>query len=182
MLINQLAAKYARALFETAVEDGRLKEYQSLLGEIVSIINSQDDLKDFISHPLIKAEAKREVLQKILPDYAKEGAVYNFLMLLLDKRRESLLQGIYSQYEVLANEAQNIVSAEVTLAYDISERQEKLLSDKLSASTGKTVVITKKIDKSILGGVIVKMGDKCIDGSVMRQMQAMQSALMSAKS
>lgn len=180
MLINQLAGKYARAMFETAVEENKLDEYKAVLCEISELIYSQADLREFINHPRIKAEAKKEVLKKILPPAAKEGIVHNFLMLLLDKRREILLQVICNQYVQLANEAQNIINAEVTVAFDLSAQQEQNLVAKLSKTTGKNVVITKKIDKSILGGVIVKMGDKCIDGSVKRQIQTMQAQLLNA--
>lgn len=180
MLSNQLAGKYARALFETAFEEKKLDKYKAALCEVTELIYSQTDLCDFMMHPLIKAEAKKEVLQKILPETAKKGSVHNFLMLLLDKRRESLLQAICSQYIQLANEAQDIITAEVTVAFDLSAQQERNLVAKLSKTTGKNVVITKKIDKSILGGVIVKMGDKCIDGSVKRQLQTMQARLLNA--
>ncbi len=178
MLTRQLASKYARAFFETATEEKKLTEYGKQLLDVTKFLYSQDDLKDFLQNPLLQVKAKKEVLQKILPKKFRSGHVHNFLFLLLDKRRESLLPEICRQYMDLVRKAQNVVQAEVTVAYELGSAQEKNLAAKLSQKTGKTVVITKKIDKSILGGVIVKMGDKCIDGSVRRQMQSLKAQLL----
>ena len=177
MLTNQLATKYARALYEVAVEENKLNEFGAELKSVTDTVYSQADLADFINHPRINAEAKKKVLGDIMPEQLS-GSVHNFIMLLLDKRRESLLKEISKEFTAMSNAKQDIVEAEVTVAYPLSSEQEAKLVDKLSKSTGKTVKIQTKIDKSIVGGVVVKMGDKLIDGSVTSKIKSLGKQLM----
>ena len=177
MLTNQLAIRYAKAIYEIAVENSVLKEIGAQLDSVQETIASQEDLADFMYHPHIKPEAKKEVLEKIFKGQLADE-VYKFLMLLVDKRREGLLKQIAAEYEVLANVEQNILEADVVVARPLSQEQEARLVKKLSDTTGKRVVIKTKIDASILGGVIVKIGDKLIDGSVIRQMQVLKRNLL----
>ncbi|WP_110954212.1 F0F1 ATP synthase subunit delta [Anaerosinus massiliensis] len=177
MLTTQLAMKYARALYEVALEENQLKEFGQQLADATDVVYGQADLTDFINHPRIKPEAKKEVVAKLFEGKLAK-VVYNFFMLLIDKRRESLLKQILHAYTALANAAQNIVEAEVTVARKLSVEQESQLTKKLSETTGKTVVIKTKIDQSILGGVVVKIGDKLIDGSVVRRMQVLKAQLL----
>lgn len=177
MLTNQLAIRYARAIYEIAKETAALKEFGAQINLIKETIAGQEDLADFMYHPHIKPEAKKEVLEKIFKGQLADE-VYKFLMLLVDKRREGLLKQIAAEYEVLANIEQNVLEAEVVVARPLSKEQEAKLIKKLSDTTKKTVVIQTKIDASILGGVIVKIGDKLIDGSVLRQMQVLKRNLL----
>lgn len=177
MLTTQLAQKYARAIYEVALEEKQLTQFGEQLVEVTDTVYSQADLTDFINHPRIKPEAKKEVIAKLFEGRLTK-IVYNFLLLLVDKRRESLLKEILNEYTALANAAQDIVEAEVTVACALSAEQEAQLVKKLSVTTGKTVVIKTKIDKSILGGVVVKIGDKLIDGSVTRRMQVLKAQLL----
>ena len=100
------------------------------------------------------------------------------MSLLFDKKREMLLPQIVGEFEVLANEAQNIIKAQVIVATAINVEQRTALINKLSMATGKTVVAEYKIDTGILGGVIVKIGDKLIDGSIVRQIAALKAQLL----
>lgn len=177
MLNIRLAQKYARAIFEVAAEEGQLREFGAQLAEVNKVITSQPDLQAFISNPQVQTEAKKEVIDKLFKEDLT-GFVYNFIMLLIDKRRETLLKEIVAAYQKMANQAQNIVEAKVTVASALTKAQEARLIQKLQETTGKTVVVDTTVDKGILGGVIVRIGDKLIDGSVMRQMQALKAQLM----
>ena len=140
-------------------------------------ISSQQDLSDFIYHPHVKLEAKKEIFTKIFR--AEIGDLTNkFMSLLFDKKREMLLPQIVGEFEVLANEAQNIIKAQVIVATALNVEQRTALINKLSMATGKTVVAEYKIDTGILGGVIVKIGDKLIDGSVIRQLETLKTQLL----
>ena len=177
MLSNELANKYAKAVFELALEEEKLQEVENDLKFIVQTISLQQDLSDFIYHPHVKLEAKKEIFTKIFR--AEIGDLTNkFMSLLFDKKREMLLPQIVSEYEILANEAQNIVKAEIIVAGELSAEQRTALINKLSNVTGKKVVVEFKIETGILGGVIVKIGDKLIDGSVVRQLEALKTQLL----
>ena len=97
---------------------------------------------------------------------------------MVDKRRETALTGIIRQYVALANKARNIVEAEVTTAIALTTAEQEMLGAKLSKVTGRTVILKPTVDQAIIGGVIVKIGDKLIDGSIVRQLKALEQALI----
>lgn len=176
MLSNQLAAKYAQALCEVASEKSLLSEAEQQLTLVVELAEQNSDLKTLLYHPLVPVAAKKETLLGLFGSELNE-TVKNFLFLLIDKHREAALPAILHEYVLQANEKRNIVVAEVTTALQLSAAQEQALADKLSTVTGKTVKINQHVDTSIMGGVIVKVGDKLIDGSVARQLCMLQAAL-----
>ena len=104
--------------------------------------------------------------------------VFHFLMLLIDKKREALLEEIAREYEVFSNQARGIVIADVTTARIMSEVQSAGLKSKLEKVTGKTIRLRPHVNAAIIGGAIVRMGDKRIDGSVAGRMQALQAELL----
>lgn len=177
MLINQLAAKYAQAIYELAAQKDMLDAVEKQLLLVENTIASYNDLAILLYHPQVLPQVKKETIRKIFGQDITDF-VLNFLLLLLDKRRESALPAIIQEYVKLANQARNIVKAEVTTALPLAENQHSALVNKLSMVTGKKVVLTTQLDPSIIGGMIIKMGDKLIDGSVVRQLATLKNALL----
>lgn len=177
MLTNQLASTYAQAIYELADSKGMLDQVEEQLLLVDRTISSHEDLHNLMYHPQVPAQAKKETLVQIfgadLTDYVR-----NFLMLLVDKRRETALPAITREYVRLANEKRNIAEAEVITAVPLTEEQQKALQAKLSAVTCKNIVLKPQIDQSIIGGVVVKIGGKLIDGSVTGRVQALRTALL----
>lgn len=179
MLIDQLAIKYAQALYEVASERGILEQAEEQLALVGSTLSDHEDLAKLIYHPRVLPKAKKEVITRVFGQDLAE-AVHNFLLLLVDKRRENILPSIIKEFKNLTNEAHNIIEAEVTTALPLSDEQQIALAKKLGQVTGKNVILKTKIDVTILGGVVVKIGDKLIDGSVARQLKMLQTTLMNA--
>lgn len=177
MLTNQLAVKYAQAIYELAGEKDMLNGVEQEMRLVESTITSYDDLSTLIYHPQVLAQAKKETIRKVFGQDISD-VVLKFLLLLVDKRRESILPGIISEYVKMANNAQGIIEAEVTTALPLVASQQTALADKLSLVTGKKVVLKTQIDQGIIGGIIVKIGDKLIDGSVVRQLATLKKALL----
>ncbi len=177
MLANQLAVKYAQALYELTAEKDMLDITEQELRLVESTIASYDDLSTLIYHPQVLAQAKKETIHKVFGQDVHE-IVLNFLLLLVDKRREGILPTIIYEYVNLANQARNIVEAEVTTALPLDEDQHTALVNKLSLVTGKKIVLKIQINKRIIGGIIVKIGDKLIDGSVACQLATLKKALL----
>lgn len=177
MLNLQLAKKYAVAMFELAQEENKLVEYGEQLAEIGMLFKTQPALKAFMGNPQIQPAAKKELLNKVFGSDI-EKSVHNFILLLIDKRRIALIEEIVGEYEALSNEVRNIVVAHVTTAVPMEQAQEKALTAKLEDITGKHIQLKTHIDKSIIGGVVVKMGDKLIDGSVTSKIQSLGKQLM----
>ncbi|MBP2637703.1 MAG: atpH [Firmicutes bacterium] len=177
MLTNTLALKYAQAIYEIADEKSMLDAVEKQLTMVVATIAEHADLANLMYHPLVPAQAKKDTINKIFADELDEF-VRNFLLLLIDKRRETALAAIAQEYVRLANEARNIAEAEVFTARELSVAQLEALATKLSEVTGKKIVLKTTIAQDLLGGIVVKIGDKLIDGSVARQLKALKAALL----
>ena len=178
MLNIQLARKYARAIFELAVEEDNLIKYGEELAAVKNDLFSNDQAVSFFSNPQIEAKAKKDLLRKCFEGEISD-TVMNFLLLLVDKRRIGIFSAIESEFVNLSNEEQGIQIADVTSIGALSRTQQSQLQKKLSALTGKKIQLRLHEDKKILGGLIVKIGDKRIDGSVAGKIQAMRQELLS---
>lgn len=176
MLMNQLAQKYAQAVYELAAEKGSLDAVEQQLQLVADTLINHADLATLIYHPRVQAEAKKQTLSKVF-DGSVDAYVHNFLLLLVDKRRETLLPAIITEYIQMANQARNIAEADVITALPLTEAEQAALIQKLSTVTGKTMRLKVVIDAKIIGGIIVKIGDKLIDGSVARQLKSLEAIL-----
>ena len=177
MLSNQLAATYAQAIFELARDKNALEQVEKELLLVQDTLSTQADLAALLYHPRVPGQAKKDTIKKVFAPELSEF-VCHFLLLLVDKRRETALTGIVRQYVALANKARNIVEAEVTTARALTAVEQEKLGAKLSKVTGRTVILKRTVDQAIIGGVIVKIGDKLIDGSIVRQLKALEQALV----
>lgn len=180
MLVNQLALKYAQAVYEVAAGKDMLSKVEEELQMVEKTIRAHEDLAIFFYHPRVSGQAKKETITKLFAQEL-ESFVHNFLLLLVDKRREAALPAIITEYRKLANEARNIAEAEVITAMPLTTEEHSALMRKLSMVTGKNMMLKTRIDESILGGVIIKIGDKLIDGSVVRQLKMMKNALLTTE-
>ena len=179
MLNIQLARKYGTAIFEIANEDNKLEEYGRELADVSQALFAQAELKDFLTNPQIQPEDKKQVLLRLLKDQVSP-MMMNFLLLLVDKRRIVLLEAINDCYQELSNRAQGIIVADDTTAYELKAELRSRLSSKLESVTGKKVQLRTHQDQSIIGGVVVKIGDTRIDGSVIGRLQALKAELMAS--
>ena len=179
MLNIQLARKYGTAIFEIANEDNKLEEYGHELADVSQALFAQAELKDFLTNPQIQPEDKKQVLLRLLKDQVSP-MMMNFLLLLVDKRRIVLLEAINDCYQELSNKAQGIIVADVTTAYELKAELRSRLRSKLESVTGKKIQLRTHQDQSIIGGVVVKIGDTRIDGSVIGRLQALKAELMAS--
>ena len=176
MLNIQLATKYARAIFELALEEEKLDEYDKYLNQVQADVFSLPEAVKFFQNPLIPHQAKKDLLTKAFKDELS-AEVMNFLLLLVDKNRIGIFNEIYEIFTGLKNQEQGILVADVVMAFPLTKTQENQLTKKLAAITGKKIQIRKHEDKSILGGLIVTIGDKRIDGSAAGRLRALKGTL-----
>ncbi len=173
-LLNiQLASKYARAIFELAVELDSLDDFDKDLALVKNDVFSVPDAVAFFKNPLVPHNAKKDLLIKALKGEISD-TVFNFLLLLTDKNRIGIFSDIYDIFSNFKNDAQGILIADVTTAFPLTKAQESKLGLKLAEVTRKKIKIRRHEDKSILGGVIVTIGDKRIDGSAAGRLQALK--------
>lgn len=176
MLNIQLANKYAKAIFELAQDEKKLDAYDKDLNKVAEEIFGLPEAVKFFQNPLVPHKAKKDLLTKALKKEVSEN-VMNFLLLLTDKGRIGIFSEIYSIFTALKNKAQGILVADVTSAFPLSKQQETQLVKKLTTLSGKKIQIRKHEDKKILGGLIVTIGDKRIDGSAAGRLRQLKSTL-----
>lgn len=180
MLNIQLARKYSRAIFEIAQEEDKLVEYGKELSEVRQGLESVPQAMAFLSNPQVDQKVKKDFLKKIFEGNISKD-MYHFLMLLVDKRRFMLLGTIDDQYHAYANEARGILIADVTTAIPAGKKQQKAIAEKLEQVTGKKVELRLHENKALIGGVVVKIGDRRIDGSVAGRLETLKNELLANK-
>lgn len=176
MLNNAIARRYAHAFFSIAQEKNQLDKMEEELALIKGAINTNNDLKGFIEHELVEPQAKKQTVEKLFSGKVSDITL-NFLELLIDKHREALIEDIYDEFVNYANEARNILDAEVTSAFELKKDEIKEIESKLASCTGKKIRLVAKADSDLIGGVVVRIGDKIFDSSVLSRLQGLKSKL-----
>lgn len=176
MLNLEVARKYAGAMFELAKEENKLEAYGKDLKKINKEFFSVPGVRDFFSNPQVDRKAKKELVKKVCSnEISKE--VYNFLMLLIDKRRIQMFTEIESVYQTLSNEARGIKTCDVWSVKSLSKNDENALRNKLEKVTGAKISLRFHEDKSLIGGLVIKIGDKRIDGSIAGRLETLSREL-----
>jgi len=174
---SQVSKRYARALLSLGMEEGRYQEYGKELRAFADFYESHQELNQAISNPAFTLEDRKEILKAVLARTATSQTIRNFLNLLLDKNRIISLGEISAFYEQLTDEVSNIVRAEVVVSRPLAVEAEGRLGKALEQMTAKKVRMSVRQDRSIIGGIIVKIGDLVVDGSVKAQVQGIKESL-----
>jgi F-type H+-transporting ATPase subunit delta len=173
-----IARNYATALFELAQREGALEEYASAIDWVARLIDENGDFRTFLETPRVPAAEKKKVLRRTFGD-ALPRRVLHFLLLTIDKRRQRLLREIARAYHDLVDERLDRVRVEVTVARPQEKSVEARLTEALSRLLGKTAVPSLRVKPEILGGVVVRAGDRIYDGSLRRRLDRMRRQLLS---
>ena len=167
MLNVQLARRYAKAVFQIAQEQNKLVE------NLDGIAN----FTEFLDNPQIDVKAKKDLLKKVF-ESELSPVVYHLLLLLVDKHRVHVFDALEDQYRAFSYKERGIVVADVTTAQDITKKQQSQLKDKLESVTGKQIRFRLHKDPAIIGGIIVQMGDRRMDGSVRTRLRDLANGLL----
>lgn len=159
------AKRYAKAIYEVAKEQDRLGQVEEELTAVRQAIRDSEELRRVIEHPRTSASDKKALFDKLFKDRLSTE-VRNFLCLLVDQKREDELEAIVREYVLLANDARGIVDATVTTAKPLSDDEKESLSKTFGELLNKQLRVNSKVDESIIGGVIVRIGDRLYDGSI----------------
>jgi len=176
MLKGAVAGRYAEALYEIAVKEKLVDQLEEELTAVVGVFNSSEQLNKILLHPRITAAEKREVLDNLFKERISEVAM-SFLGLLVERHREMYLSDITEYFTGLANKARNISDVNVTSAVELTSEEKKRLDATMAKCTGKKVKLSYKVDQSLLGGLLVRVGDKVIDGSVRTRLATLREHL-----
>ncbi|NQT47947.1 MAG: ATP synthase F1 subunit delta [Chloroflexi bacterium] len=166
--------RHAQAVFEISLENNTLDEWQTDL-EMMSNVLGNPEVAALLENPKLDFGKKRQVLQSILPDVAP--AAMNLACLLVAKNRLRILPGLLAEFRRLVNAYHGREEAEVITAVPIGDEERKKIETDLSAISGKEVMVSSRVDPDILGGLVARLGDKLIDGSIRTRLRELRRSL-----
>lgn len=167
---GRVAQRYAEALLRAAIDDKTEEVVTSDLRTLNGLIESSKDLQLLLKSPVIKHEKKRQILKAIF-DGSVCGTSMGFLDLLAEKGRESALPFIIDRFFELRNERLGIVRLDVTSGASLSAEQQKTLQDRFAEMMQKTISMEVRVDKTLKGGFLARIGDTVFDGTIKRQLE-----------
>ncbi len=173
-----VAGRYASALFELASEQKQVAEVETALNRFQALIDGSKDLQRLVASPAFSAEEQARAVKAIVAKAGIGGLAANFLQLIARNRRLFAAQDMIKSYRALAARARGEVEAEVTSAFPLDAKQIEALKDQLRASIGgKQVNLNSRVDPSLLGGLVVKMGSRMVDSSLRTKLASLKTRL-----
>lgn len=173
----EVVEPYASALMSIAQSNGLSEEFGDQLRSLGQLLENSQELREFIGNPILKNSDKKSVLGRIMGE-GTNPYLMNFLMLMVDKRRIMFLEGVCQKYLELLRDLSGTVLAEVTSATELSEEQLQTISAKVQAMTSaRAVELKTKVDRDLIGGVIVKVGSQVLDASIRGQLRRISLSL-----
>ena len=175
---ESIARNYAEALLALARKASAAEEWAGLIHAVANAVEQDVTLRRFLAAPQVSAAQKNAVLGKGLAGKAPPMFV-KFLQKLVSNRRQLLIPEIATEYGNLVDAAAGRVHARVTVAREISDQDQRTIAAQLSKALGKTVVPHVVVNGRILGGVVVRVGDTVMDGSVRRRLAVLRARMVS---
>jgi F-type H+-transporting ATPase subunit delta len=172
-----IARRYAKALLLIGKEDGHAERYRKELDGVARMLAEQKQLADTIANPLYNAGERRQVLQVVVKKLKLSKVMNSFLMLLFEKGRIGFIASINEFYQLLADEIKGVAQASLVSATELTAETIEKIRSALSRKTGREVVLAVKHDPGLIGGIITRIGDLVLDGSVKTQLLNMRESL-----
>jgi|SRR5579884_317953 len=173
-MASSAAKRYAEAVFSLAEEQGTLDAWQHDLG-LLNDLMSDERAAAFFANPNVAEAKKRAVVDELLAKAQPEAR--NLAHLLIERHRMEIVPDLYRLYSEAHLAAQGIAVADVTTAEPLSPEEQDLVREQLARIVGKKIQLRLHTDPSIIGGVIARVGDMLIDGSVIAQLRRLRDRL-----
>lgn len=174
---HTVVKRYARALLELGKADGQYARYGQELKQLAAAFNEAGDIVKALVSPAFPKGLRRNMVDEIIKGAGLSPLVANFVHLLMDKGRLADLPDIADAYNVLSDAEKGVVRAQLTSAASLDQKEVEAIRSSLSKFTGKTVELNLTEDPTIIGGLVAKLGDLTIDGSVRTQINKLSERL-----
>ena len=182
MTSRAAAARYARALFDVALHERQdLDQIAGELSGVSALVAGNEPLARALSHPAIPAARKRGVVAALLAQSPVHPLLSRTLLLLADRDRLALLPDLTAAFRSRVMDHQQVVRAEVTTAMELPADRVAALRQGLAAATGRQVQLETRVDPSIVGGAVTRIGSTVYDGSVTTQLAKLKERLVQAE-
>jgi F-type H+-transporting ATPase subunit delta len=174
---STVAGRYANALFELALDAKALPAVEADLGRVSALIQSSPELQRLVKSPVFSADEQKRAVSAILDRAEIGGLVGNLVRVVAGNRRLFALPQMIAAFRGILARHRGEVAAEVTSAEPLSDRHVASLKDALKVSLGKDVALEQKVDPALIGGLIVKVGSRMVDGSLRTKLNSLKLAM-----
>jgi F-type H+-transporting ATPase subunit delta len=172
-----VAEVYARALFELARERDREESIARQLGELAGLLDRDAQFAAFVTSDAIDGESRGRSLERMFRGRL-EDTLLDTLLVMNEKGRLGLLKGLHERFEHVLHTGHNEVEVTVTSAVPLEKRERKTLLDEFRQMTGKEVVLREQVSESVLGGIVVQIGDRLMDASLATRLKGLRRNLL----
>jgi len=177
MTNRSAARRYARALFDVSLKEADPQQVSLELEAFAELVRTNAELGRVLTNPAVPAPRKRAAVAALVERMAPSAVVSKLLVLLAERDRLALVADVAASFRERLFDHQQVVRAEVTSAVPLPDEAVARLQASLARATGRDVLMDTKVDASILGGVVAKVGSVVFDGSVTRQLERMRARL-----
>lgn len=174
-----VAERYARAIFELGVETGTLAALVDQIRRFAAAYAESADLRSVLENPVVPLEQRQNILGELASRLGFGPSALNTVRYLASRRRLAVLPDIAKRLDSLSDEKQGVVRATVTSAAPLSEAFYQRLAEELAKLVGKKVVLDRREDPSLIAGVVTRIGDNTIDGSLRGRLDTLERTLLS---
>lgn len=178
--VSGVSGRYATALFELARDQNLVDEVKADLDKFEALLNDSADLERLVRSPVFAADAQSRALSAVLDKAGIAGIAANFLKVLTANRRLFAVADVIRAYRALVAKFKGETTADVTVAEALSDKNLDALKVALKSVTGKDVALNVKVDPSIIGGLVVKLGSRMVDGSLRTKLNSIKHAMKEA--
>ncbi len=176
---EQVARVYAQALFDAAREAGAEEQVGRELGDFVAALAASEPLRAVLADPQVETSAKQRVLAELTR--GGQPLLANTLQLMLERGRFAAVPELHEAYDALAVAEGGVVEVEVVSAAELSPETEKKIAARVEEATGRRVELARRVDPSIVGGLVLRIGDVIVDGSVKARIRQLRRRLATAE-
>jgi F-type H+-transporting ATPase subunit delta len=180
-IVSGMAGRYATALFELALEEKATDKVRADLDAFDKAIEENADLQRLVRSPVFGADEQLKALSAILDKAGIKGIAANFLRVITTNRRLFAVRDVIRGFRALVAKHKGEVSADVTVAEKLSDKNLSALKGALNSVTGKDVDLNVKVDPAIIGGLVVKLGSRMIDTSLRTKLNSIKYAMKEAR-
>jgi F-type H+-transporting ATPase subunit delta len=177
--VEEIAAVYARSLFEVAREHDKLDEIRDQLGEVADALDSERALQIFFFSPYFSTQEKADGLEKAIS--GGDPILVNFLRLLIEKHRMPVLFRVRRAYDELWQEENRLLPVQVTSAVELDSSTVDHIGERIAEQTDRKVDLSARVEPGILGGIVVQVGNQVLDASIRQRLERLRKQVARAQ-
>jgi ATP synthase F1 delta subunit len=176
--MEEIAAVYARSLFEVAQEQDKLDKIRDELGEFADALNDTRELQVFFFSPYFSTAEKVDGLDRTVSD--ADPVIVNFLKLLIENHRMPVIFRVRRGFDALWEDENKLLPVRVTSAVELDSGTVSQIGDKIAEQTGRKVDLSSEVDPDILGGIVVRVGNSILDASIRNRLEQLRKQVARA--